>query len=47
MVTMIKLLVAFIKVMIFFAKLFANADVLAGLYEKLEELEKQEENAQQ
>lgn len=43
MVTMIKLLVAFIKVMIFFAKLFANAELLADLNQRLEELEKQEE----
>lgn len=46
MVTAIKLLVAFIKIQIFFAKLFANADVLADLYQKLEELENRENEAE-
>ncbi len=43
MVTMVKILVAIIKIQIFFLKMFVHADQLAYLYEKLEELEKQQE----
>ena len=43
MVTFVKLIVAFIKVQIFFAKLFANADLVIALEERLEELYRQEE----
>ncbi len=43
MVGLVKLLVAFIKIQIFIAKLLANAEWLAELEARLEELEKEED----